>query len=255
MRFATLQEAELEGRSNATVEVPIAAVQAGKEGNVTANSIQGIEGALSASTAVLNPEPTRGGSDASEHVPSQADRDQLRAAVVSELQTEAEARIKSTVAEVDLIVPDTLRLVSVEEETFDPAAGQASSILSLRMRAIYEATYVRGADVRRLAQLALDLQVPVDYIPRQGTLRLQLSVGSGAGEGGRGQLNLGAARTIMRKIDSSTVNGIARGRTLQQAVSQLQTALPLAAPPEIRMTPSWWPWLPLIPFRLDVVVS
>ena len=37
-----------------------------------------------------------------------------------------------------------------------------------------------------------------------------------------------------------------------QASQRLAAALPLAAPPELRLFPSWWPRLPFLPFRITV---
>jgi len=255
VRFATLEEARLEGGANAIVDVPIVALEAGGIGNVPANAIQGIEGSLGASTTVANPGPTAGGLDAVEIVATQADRDQLRAIVLHELEGEAGSRLAALVAEEDVVLPDSLVLASIDQETFDPPAGQPASVLSLTMTTTYSTMYVRGADLRRLAEATLNSEMPTEYMPKEETLTLDLiSESVPDGEGSR-DLRLESGRTIMRGIDVNVASLLVRGKTPKQAVAELQSALPLSAPPEIRLTPSWWPWLPLIPFRLDVVVA
>jgi hypothetical protein len=42
------------------------------------------------------------------------------------------------------------------------------------------------------------------------------------------------------------------GLSPAQAGERLAENLPLATPPEISLTPSWWPRLPIIPFRIHV---
>jgi len=254
VRFATLQEARLDGKVNASVEVPIEALEAGRIGNVPANGIQVIEGSLGASTTVTNPEPTEGGVNAVEAVPSPSDRDRLRASLLNELEAEAESQMTALLKEDDVVLPNTLTLVSIDQESFDPPAGQPGSVLSLAMSATYRVTYVSGADLRRLAEVTLNASMPTEYMPRAGTLRFSLTAASTSDGNGEPRFNLETGRTIMREVDVDTANLLIRGRMPKQALGELQSTLPLAAPPEIRVTPRWWPWLPLIPFRIAVVV-
>jgi hypothetical protein len=44
-----------------------------------------------------------------------------------------------------------------------------------------------------------------------------------------------------------------RGLSLSDAEKVLLSDLPLAADPEIQLSPSWWPWMPLIPFRRAII--
>ncbi|MFH1184561.1 MAG: baseplate J/gp47 family protein [Chloroflexota bacterium] len=255
VRFNTLLQARLDGRLNAFVDVPIQALEAGGIGNVPANAIQGIEGGLGASTTVTNPDPTAGGLDAVETVPSQEDRDHLRARLLDELETKAEANLAALVTEDDVILPGTMTLASIDEETFDPSPGQPGSVLSLAMRVTYGVTYVSGADLRRLADARLDASMPPEYSPRTDTVDVTLISAPTAGENGASPLNLEIRRTIMRDIDVNAVNQLVRGAPQKEALGRLESVLPLSAPPEVRLTPPWWPRLPLIPFRIAVIIQ
>jgi len=254
VRFNTLLAARLDGRLNAFVDVPIEALEAGGIGNLPANAIQGLEGSLGASMTVTNPDPTAGGLDALETVPSQEDRDQLQARLLDELAAKAEADLAALFTEDDVILPGTLILTSIDEEAFDPLAGQAGSVLSLSMRVTYIATYVRGADLRRLAEVALGSSMPPEYSSNPDTLEVILIPAATSEGNGALPFNLEIRRTIVRDIDVNAANQLVRGASHKQALGRLQSALPLAAPPEIQLRPSWWPWLPLIPFRIDVVI-
>jgi len=48
------------------------------------------------------------------------------------------------------------------------------------------------------------------------------------------------------------VEQIALGHRPATAVRLLNRSLPLAESPVIQVAPGWWPWLPLIPFRITV---
>jgi hypothetical protein len=37
--------------------------------------------------------------------------------------------------------------------------------------------------------------------------------------------------------------------------SELKKNLPLAGTPDVQLTPSWWPWMPIVPFRITVVTK
>jgi hypothetical protein len=254
-RYVTLQDTPLDVGSNSTVAVPIEAVDAGADGNLPADSLVGAEGSLSASVAVSNPEVISGGKSDPLSVPSEADRDQLRAALEEALQAQAQAGIEATLQEGDILLPGTLALKSIEREEFDPAAGLAASLLTLTLEATYHGEYVRGADLRVLATIALDAQMPSGYVPKEGTLRMHVNEISATAASQPIRLQLDLRRTLNRRIDSTRGNRIVRGFSPGRASQLLQEALPLATAPEIRLTPSWWPWMPLIPFRIEMIAS
>ncbi|NOH03982.1 MAG: hypothetical protein HND47_19445 [Chloroflexi bacterium] len=51
------------------------------------------------------------------------------------------------------------------------------------------------------------------------------------------------------------VFNLIRGREPQSALTELQNAFAMRQPPQIVITPSWWRWLPLIPFNISVEVK
>jgi hypothetical protein len=254
-RYITLQDAQLDAGANTFVDVPIEAVNAGSDGNLPPDSLEGAEGSLSASIRVSNLEPIAGGSNEEQSVPSEEDRDRLQIELNQMLQAEARAAIEAMLEDGDMLIPGTISMSSLEGEVFDPPAGQAASVLSLTIDAIYEAQYVRGSDLRALSLLALDAQMPSGYVPRDGTLRMQINEFSAAGSGQAMQLQLDLERTLSRRIDVMRADQVVRGAPPAEASARLEQALPLAEAPEIRLTPAWWPWMPLIPFRTELVMQ
>jgi hypothetical protein len=254
-RFVTLQDVQLDTGANNIVDVPIEAIQAGAASNLPPDSIEGAEGSLSASVQVTNPEPIAGGSGAQQSVPSQAERDQLRADLEQRLQVEAQEALQSTLQAGDLLLPATLSLASVDRETFDPPPGQSAGVLSLKLEATFQIQYIRSSDLRALSAVALDAQLPSGYVPKEGTLRIQVNHIAGTGSGRGMQLELDLRRTLNRSINLMAANQLVRGASPGRAVELLDKSLPLADSSEIRLTPDWWPWLPLIPFRIDVAVQ
>jgi len=88
--FVTQNDTHLPGNVNAVVEVPILAVQAGDASNLPANSLTTIDGSISLSASVTNPEALTGGSDRIATAPSEDDHQRVRSVLISLLLAEAQ---------------------------------------------------------------------------------------------------------------------------------------------------------------------
>jgi hypothetical protein len=51
------------------------------------------------------------------------------------------------------------------------------------------------------------------------------------------------------------VFSVIRGHDPARAVNELKNVFELRDTPQITMRPSWWKWLPLIPFNISVEVK
>ncbi len=253
VQFATLNDTHLPGNVNAVVEVPIAAVNGGAEANLPANAIQAIQGNLSLSAAVTNPKPTTGGSDRVTAAPSDADRERLRGVLMQLLKQQAQGQIAGSLEQKDLPLAGTLKLEQVVEETYDPPAGKAGNLLTLTLRARFTEQYVKGADLAELTSATLDGTKPADFVPVADTTRSAVVGLPTVDDSGDTHFKLQASRQLVRDIDLSAANSLVRGKSPTAAAALLRHNFPLAGAPVIKLYPAWWPWLPLIPFRVTVV--
>ena len=71
--------------------------------------------------------------------------------------------------------------------------------------------------------------------------------------GGVIHFGLQLEQKLAHEIDLAHANALVRGLSPRAAGEVLKSQFKLARAPEIQMSPSWWPWLPLIPFRITVV--
>ncbi|MBU1660312.1 MAG: hypothetical protein KKD28_02425, partial [Chloroflexi bacterium] len=55
-----------------------------------------------------------------------------------------------------------------------------------------------------------------------------------------------------RQLDAGIIIPLVQGQSMALAKARLKENLDLTVAPEIRLTPDWWPWLPLIPFNITV---
>ena len=255
IRFATMQEAEIAAGVGKTVDVPIEAMGAGASGNLNVDLIQAIEGPLGLSLAVTNPAPTSGGTEGRVAAPSAADHERLRGLLMESLRAQVKLEMLADLPSGSVIFPDMVKDVIVLEEAYDPPAGETGAILTLTMRAKFSAQYASGDDLSELATLALSASLEDGFsaAPESPTFR---SVGAPITDAdGRTVFQLQVERRIRRTVDVRRVLSLAQGRRVDSALARLNEAFVFSSPPQIEMTPSWWPWLPLAPFRIDVVIQ
>ena len=253
VQFVTLNETHVAGNVNAVVETPIQAVQGGAQGNLPANAIQAIQGSLSLAAAVTNPEPTEGGADREAAAPSEADRQRLRGVVLGLLQAQALTQMQESIGARDLLLADTLQMGEVQQESYDPPAGQPGNLLKLSMRAEFTARYVKEQDLRQLAEATLNAALPGGYAPVEDSLAFDVTGKPYSDAAGALHFDLRVSREAARELPAEAANLLVRGLSPWAAADVLQARLPLAARPRISLRPSWWPWMPLIPFRIVVL--
>ena len=116
----------------------------------------------------------------------------------------------------------------------------------------YQAQVVVGDDLRQLADATLMASVPPDFVSVPDSLRYLVQSTPVIGEDNSISFELSAEQTILRKTDESQVLEYVGGRSKENAIANLQAGLILRQPPKVELSPAWWPWMPLIPFRISV---
>jgi Baseplate J-like protein len=255
IRFVTTQQAEIAAGPGKTVDVPIEAVGAGANGNLEVDLIQVIEGPLGLSLAVTNPAPTSGGTKRMVAAPSAEDRETLREMLMESLRAQVKLELLTDLPLGSVILPDTVRDVVVQEETVDPPAGKTGGTLTLTMRVKFTAQYASGEDLSRLAWLALSASLEDGFSPTTEPPTFHTVGAPVTDETGKTGFQLQMERRIRRAVDVRRVLSLIQGRSMESALARLEESFTFESPPVIKVTPGWWPWLPLAPFRMDVVIQ
>jgi len=252
VRFATRMDAVVAAGLSKTVDVPIQAVEAGSTGNLPTDTLIAIEGDLGASLAVTNPDPTAGGSDRIATIQTAADRSLVHEALLAELLEECKTGLQQTLTPGDITFPDTLAVSQVLSETYFPAEGQSGDTLSLTMRLQCQAQYASLADVNALAEMSLDANLPEGFAPASDGLAMLPASIPLTDSDGITRWDVQAQRLLRARLDPLTAVQLSLGRKPAEAVLRLNESLPLAESPVIQVKPNWWPWLPVVPLRIDV---
>jgi hypothetical protein len=255
INFSTLHETRLSAGIGKFVEVPIVAVLAGADANLPADAIQVVDGGLALSMSVTNPEPTEGGTERTARGASEDDRTHLRAQLLRTIESKAKDELSNTRSAHDLILFDTLTVSEIKEETYDPPVGESGSSLRLTLAVDYQAEVVTGDDLRQLADATLMASVPSDFVPAQNSLKFVVQSTPVIGDDDSISFELKAEQTLLRRIDETQVLEYVGGRSKENAIANLQAGLLLRQPPKVELSPAWWPWMPLIPFRIQVMIQ
>lgn len=251
VRFVTLEDAVLAAGVDSLVDVPARAELPGASGNLPANVLAVVDGPLGASLTVTNPYPMHGGSERLVPAPSVWDRRQARTVLLTELRHRALTALQQQAGADDVLIPSTLEVVEVVEESSLPTEGQPGDALWLSLKVEFSVRYLRGEDLKPRARAALDAVMPAGFVPLEETLTVQPVEATWA-EDGTLTCRFLVRRALRQQIAGFHLAHLVRGRPVATASSWLLSHLPLRSAPQIRLHPSWWPWLPFNEFRIAI---
>jgi hypothetical protein len=254
VRFVTTVNSEVDAGVGEILELPVEAVEGGMAGNLDAGMINAIEGRLGLSLSVTNPEATTGGRELPSVQASDTDRERVKNLLMKTLEKEARQKFQAELAQGDLPFEETMTVSQVLSEEYDPPAGAAGSSLKLNMRVEYSARYAAASDLGELASLALNASMPSGFrAADSGEVTIKPGSNPTLEKDGSAKWKMRAERKIVRQIDPARVTQMIQGFGAWNVESKLKENLPLASAPDVQLTPSWWPWMPIVPFRIAVV--
>ncbi|HSD84397.1 MAG TPA: baseplate J/gp47 family protein [Anaerolineae bacterium] len=255
VRFVTTSDEEVHAGIGKTLEVPIEAVEGGLSGNVDAEAIAVLEGRLGLSLTVTNPEPLTGGREIPSVQASDEDRERVKDELMKKLEKEARAQLADEIKAGDVLFEDTFAVAQTLSEAYDPPAGAAGTKLTLSMEVEFSELYASGSDLTELAALALNASLPSGFHAASEALTVEPVTKPIVNDSGSPRWTVRAERRIVQQIDHVQVTQMIEGLGSERAQALLEQNLPLAGSPEVQLSPSWWPWVPIVPFRISVVVQ
>jgi hypothetical protein len=254
VRFRVLQSVTIPAGPGQTASGKVQAVIAGSSGNVAAGAINAFEGSLGLRLVVVNPEAAQGGSERTGHSPTQADYSALEKDIELQLSQAALQEIQAKRTAGEWIIPGSLKMVSIVQQTREPAIGQPSEVLKLTVRAEFRAWHIKLKDILQVAEIALDANLDPNMIGVDGSLKWE-DFGQPQIQEDGASWNINANRQVERVWDKERIISLVSGRKLNEALNTLKAQLGLVNDPQIAVTPAWWPFLPTLPFRIEVRVQ
>jgi hypothetical protein len=260
-RFAVTRSGELPPGPGETISLPVRALAPGSQGNLSAGKLIAIEGLLGTQAGVTNPLPTHSGSDREEPTPDAGDRSLLAERLHGALEQTAIQELQRGLQPGGVLITSTLKLADTLEERFQPLEGQPADQLALNLRQEYQAQVVSAADVTTFAQAVFDANMPPGFSPVEGSLQVENIALPPSAEDGQNSgetplhWKMHAYRQILAQAPTPQAIRLVLGFDPEAASRQLQSELALEEPPKIRLTPGWWPRMPILPFRINVEIE
>jgi hypothetical protein len=252
VRFATTKAGQVPAGIGESLVLPAAALMPGSIGNLPAGSLVAIEGPLGLQLSATNLSATHSGSDSLTNGPSESDRAALLEQMTASLRQSAAEEMQANLPPGDQALPITLRYLRTLEEAYSTEPGQPADQLELTLRLEFEGQAVSGADLETFATPFLDAALPEGYAALPGTFENSSASPPVMNEQGEISWKMHARRQLQAEIPAAEVIALLSGKSISEASQALRQALPLANAPTIRVTPAWWPRLPLAAFRIQV---
>jgi baseplate J-like protein len=257
IRFVTTGSSAIDAGVGKMLELPIEAVEAGLSGNVDAETIIVVEGRLGLSLSVTNPESMTGGKETPSVQASDTDRERAKDQLMETLEKEGRAQFAEQMKSDDIMFDDTFAVSQILSEVYDPPAGAAGTKLTLTMQVEFSTHYASAQDLAELASLALNASLPSGFRAAVSSEALTVKPVTKplAKDDGSIRWTVRAERRIVQQINNSQVTQLIQGIRPQRVKTLLEKNLPLEDSPQISLSPSWWPWVPIVPFRISVLTE
>jgi hypothetical protein len=256
--FRTQQSAVVSAGLGQQIEVPIEALpdHLGEAGNVDANTISVVIGALADQVDVRNINPTAGGSSRAVRTVTAQDQESLLATLRQQLQTRAYSDMLPNLSDSQFIIPETIRIAEERSDwmVFDYALGDVTDTLTLTMRAVVEAVVVDEGLAQQIVFSQLASQVPRGRIINGVTYQR----GSAAFlDDGRIAFSISALADVEAQIDTGIIQERLAGKSVTEAVSYLRENVDIDpnSAPQIIIAPDWFGQMPILPLRIAVRVQ
>jgi len=252
IRFITLEDVSVPPEDDSGL-VPVQAVLPGYSSNTSPGEVVAIEGPIGLSLTVTNPGHISGGSDRTVPAPHEDDYKLVKDLLLDELY-------KSALIEFEYLIPKDDYILSVDpsnyfiiEEKYSSENTEPSDKLELELQIEFQALTAAGEDLYKLGMGVLEANVPEGYAAQPSTFDFENISAPLIGKNGEYIWDMEAQWQVKAQIDEAKtvqlVQWLKPGETEKAIVSQL----PVQTPINVVLEPSWWPRLPILPFRISII--
>ncbi|RIK41749.1 MAG: hypothetical protein DCC55_10940 [Chloroflexi bacterium] len=253
VRFRTVAPAELPGGQGARVTAPVEAVEPGTVGNVRANTINVVEGALRFSVTVVNPEATFGGGSQLAPVVTQQDRDNLLAQLREITEAQALETLQRNLEPGEWLPPETVRMFIIAQ-AFSAFNDEETPELGLTLRTLLQGVAVDEESTRTAMLAALQQTIPSRGKLVAESFRMERIPGATVIDRSV-QFTVAVSGEYVVPIDPAEVRATVAGLPPDEASDVLRARWNIARDPEIYLDPEWTGILPRLGSRIQVRVD
>jgi hypothetical protein len=254
VRYETVQEVSVPPFGQAQAEVQ--ALNEGPQGNVAAYQINRVEGVAGFAVRVTNPQPITGAESQTVAIVSTEDRARAQRIATEQVMGKAFNGLQTLAAqEPGRFLPNqTLVVQATPRIAYTHLVGERTDTLGLTLELLITGEAVDIADAHAVAFRALVTRLPAGYTLSDAWFEYGEAAEEDIAPGDFSFFVTGHAYATAKIDETQAVESIL-GESPSAAEEILAERYPLAEPPEITVTPSWFPTLPFIPLRVQVEVN
>ena len=252
-RYSTLAQVVVPAGMGQESEIRVQAEVPGSAGNAPAGAIQAVAGLVGLQISVTNPAPAEGGSDRAGKAASETDYSQLYDTLITSLTETALTNLQAQYGHDLLIVPESMTVEKVLEDTRQPAVSVPSDRVSLALKVAFTVMAVSREDLAAAAASGLDANLAKGWQADPASLMIEEKTAWVIVPGQWLTLDLLAARSTSPTVNAAQLFADIQGKPVAEARQIAQSKWGLDQLPNIFMSPAWWPRLPFQPFRIKVV--
>jgi len=239
-----------------TIGIGIEAIEPGEKGNSDINSITRLDGPLGLLVEVSNPDPVTGGLEKTYQAVSRDDI--LRAAEENQkiLKTQAEAEFTKILSVQEIILPSSIHIVKVVEQSEHPGVEQVGVLLKLKQTVEYSVLVINQNDMEKQAETILNVNQPVKgWVSTMGNpVEIKILSQEFDMETGSVILQTAASKMFAPPLDTNTIRRQTTGKSKAMAIEIIERSVLNIKSPEIEIMPGWLPFLPLLSSRIEIEV-
>ncbi|HUF36906.1 MAG TPA: hypothetical protein VMN57_00130, partial [Anaerolineales bacterium] len=144
---------------------------------------------------------------------------------------------------------------ATEQESFIPAEAVPADVVEATLRVEFRILVITASDLEDLAAAVLDAGLEPGYEPVAGEAGIEFLTPPEPDEAGAASWEMAVSRTVRAVPDPDSLVFAVLGKTPEAAARRVEASFPQAGPPEIVITPAWWPWLPLLPVQIEIEIA
>ena len=213
-----------------------------------------MEGTSGLALSVINPAATTGGEDRNVPSPTEQDLRRVTDRLLLSLQESARQDVERMLGDTGIVMADTLQVRETIFTQQQPDLGEPGDVLTLTMQVEFEARYIERKDLERVATMAMDAGLQAGYEPVPETLRI-LEVHQTNSGAEISDWQVVAARAVQENWQRDAAIRSLLGARPDEVAAILGADYQMDAAPVVKIQPSWWPWLPYLPLRIQLEVQ
>ena len=253
VRYATTQDVTIPAFGQA--ETDVMAVEDGPRGNVDAYQVNLIEGVVGFAVRVTNPSPITGAESKSVNIVSEGDRERAWTAASQQVMAIAYNGLQEIAAvEPGRFLPNqALVIQSSPKVAYSHVVGEQTNSLGLSLALLVTGYSVDVVDAQAVALKQLATQLPDNYTLTDARFEYGEAAEENVGSG-IFTFYVTAYGYATARVDQTVVEELTLGKPVEEAISAMQSTLPLSRPPEVSVSPDWFQYVPRLPIRVNITV-